>query len=203
VKTSLSDLTSNVADDPTLPQMTTFQGGANVSYAPPSWPVFSVFYSKGSQWSSNEPSGFHPRAGAVDSVGTSLYYKAWNWDTTLSSTFSFSDMTIKPGGHYRLSPSEVQTNMPALSLALNYQPTILPVQLSAFGAYTHAEASDGYTNFDVLNLSASMVWSLGESRHGKNSLSLGTTLNRSLDNANPGVSNQDVSVWVRLKVAAF
>jgi hypothetical protein len=203
VKTSLSDFTNNVAEDLALPQMTTFQGGANLSYARPSWPVFSVFYSKGSQWSANEPSGFHPRSGSVDTVGTSLYYNASKWDTTLSSTYSLSDMNVKPPDRYRLSPYEVQTNTPVLSLALNYRPSILPVQISAFGSYSHTEASDGYTNSDILNLSASMVWNLGESRYGKNTLSLGTTLNRNLDNVNPDGSNQDLSVWVRLKVAAF
>jgi len=203
VKTSLSDFTDNVAEDPTLPQMTTFQGGANLSYARPSWPVFSVFYSKGSQWSSNEPDGLHPQTGSIDSVGTSLYYKAPKWDTTLSSTYSFRDITSRPADRFRLSPSEVQTNTPVLSLGLNYRPSILPVQVSTFGSYTHTEASDGYTNTDVFNLSASMVWNLGESRDGKNTLSLGTTLNRYLDNVNPDSSNKDVSVWVRLKVAAF
>ncbi|MGH7767581.1 MAG: hypothetical protein ACREQP_09020 [Candidatus Binatia bacterium] len=203
VKTSLSDFTNNIAEDPTLPQMTTFQGGANLSYARPSWPVFSVFYSKGSQSSANEPSGFHPRTGSIDTVGTSLYYNASKWDTTLSSTYSLSDMTVKPAGRYRLSPSEVQTNTPVLSLALNYRPTFLPVQISTFGSYTHTEASDGYTNSDILNLSAAMAWNLGESRYGKNTLSLGTTFNRNLDNVNPDGSNQDLSVWVRLKVAAF
>jgi len=203
VKTSLSDFTNNVGEDPTLPQMTTFQGGANLSYARPSWPVFSVFYSKGSQSSANEPSGFHPRTGSIDTVGTSLYYQASKWDTTLSSTYSLSDMTVKPAGRYHLSPYEVQTNTPVLSLALNYRPSILPVQMSTFGSYTHTEAGDGYTNSDVLNLSAAMVWNLGKSRYGKNTLSLGTTLNRCLDNVNPDGSNQDLSVWVRLKVAAF
>jgi hypothetical protein len=203
VKTSLSDFTNNVAEDPALPQMTTFMGGANLSYARPSWPVLSVFYSKGSQWSSDEPAGIHPQTGSIDLVGTSLYYKASQWDTTLSSTYSFSDMTSKPAGRYHLSSSEVQTNTPVLSLALNYRPSILPVQISTFGSYSHTEASDGYTDSHVLNLSASMVWSLGESRYGKNTLSLGTNLNRSLDNVNPDGSNQDLSVWVRLKVAAF
>jgi hypothetical protein len=203
VKTSLSDFTNNVAEDPTLPQMTTFQGGANLSYTRPSWPVFSVFYSKGSQWSANEPSGFHPRSGSVDTVGTSLYYNASKWDTTLSSTYSLSDMTIKPAGRYHLSPYEVQTNTPVLALALNYRPSILPVQISTFGSYSHTEANDGYTNSDFLNLSASMVLNLGESRYGKNTLSLGTTLNHYLDNVNPDGSSQDLSVWVRLKVAAF
>jgi hypothetical protein len=203
VKTSLTDFTNNVAADPTLPRMTTFQGGANLSYVRPSWPVFSVFYSKGSQWSSDEPSGFRPQSGSIDSVGTALQYKATDWDTTLSSTYSFSDITSRPADRYRLSSSEVQTNTPALSLGLNYRPSILPVQISAFGSYTHTEASDGCTNTDVLNLSASMVLNLGKSRYGKNTLSLGTTLNRNLDNVNPDGSNQDLSVWVRLKVAAF
>jgi hypothetical protein len=203
VKTSLSDLTSNVADDPALPQMTTFQGGANLSYARPSWPVFSIFYSKGSKWSSNEPSGFHPQTGSIDSIGTSLYYQASKWDTTLSSSYSFSDMTSKPAGRYDLSPYEVHITTPTLTLALNYRPTILPVHISTFGSYSHTEASDGYTNADFLNLSAAMVLNLGESRYGKNTLSLGTTLNRNLDNVNPEGSNQDLSVWMRLKVAAF
>jgi hypothetical protein len=128
---------------------------------------------------------------------------ASKWDTTLSWAYSLSDMTTKPAGRYHLSPSEIQTNTPMLSLALNYRPSILPVQISTFGSYTHTEASDGYTNFDVVNLSASMVWSLGESRRGKNTLSLGTTLNRNLDKVNPDGTSQDLSVWVRLKVAAF
>jgi len=203
VKTSLSDFTNNVVHDPSLPHVTTFQGGANLSYARPSWPVLSVFYSKGSQRSSDEPAGFQPQTGGIDSIGTSLYYTGGKWDTTLSSIYSFKDIISKPAGRYHLSSSEVQTNSPTLSLALNYRPSILPVQISAFGSYSHTEASDGYTNTDALNLSASIVWNLGESRYGKNTLSLGTTLNRNLDNLNPAVSNRDLAVWMRLKVAAF
>jgi hypothetical protein len=97
----------------------------------------------------------------------------------------------------------VQTSTPGLSLALNYRPSILPVRVSAFGSYTKTTASDKYTNSDVLNLSASLNWSLGESRAGKSTLTLGTTLNHYLDNIDPANSNRDVSVWVRLKLAAF
>jgi hypothetical protein len=46
-------------------------------------------------------------------------------------------------------------------------------------------------------------WALGESRAGKSTLSLGTTLNRYLDNIDQANSNRDVSVWVRLKLADF
>lgn len=203
VRTSLSDFTNNVAGDSLLPQITRLQGGASISVAQPSWPVLSLFYFMGSQWSSNEPIGLHPQTGTIDSVGTSLYYKASKWDTTLSSTYSLNEITTHPAGRFRLSPSEVQTNTPVLSLALNYRPSILPVQVTTFGSYTHTEASDGYTNNDGINVSASMVWNLGESRAGKSTLSLGTTFNRYLDHIDPAGSNRDVSVWGRLKVAAF
>jgi len=133
----------------------------------------------------------------------SLYHGGSKWDSTLSSTYSLSDMTIRAPDRFRLSPSQVQTSSPELSFALNYRPSILPVQLSAFGSYSHTEASDGHTNSDFLNLSASMAWNLGETRYGKNTLSLGTSLNRNLDRLYAESSSQDVSVWVRLKVAAF
>jgi hypothetical protein len=203
VKTSVSDFTNNVAADPNVLDVTKLQGGANLSYARPSWPVLSLFYSKGSQWSSNEPDGFQPQTGTFDSLGTALQYKAAQWDTTLSSTFSFDDITTRPDRRFRLAPARAQTHTPALSLGLNYRPSILPVQVSAFGSYTKTEASDGHTDNDVFNLSAALVWSLGETPAGKNTLSLGTTVNNHLDNVNPEASSENVSVWVRLKVAAF
>jgi hypothetical protein len=209
LKLSASEFTDNLAGDPARPQISKLQGGASVSVASGSWPVLSFFYFKGSQWSSNEPAGSHPQTGTTDSAGTSLLYKAGQWDTTLSSTYSLSDITSNLGkqpfaaGRFHLNSSRIQTNTPVLALGLNYRPSILPVQVNTFGSYAMTRASDGYTSTDVFNLSASLNWTLGDSRIGKNTLSLGTTFNRSLDNITPASSTQDVSVWVRLKVAAF
>jgi hypothetical protein len=209
LKLSMSEFTNNVAQYPTLPKIGKLQGGASLSIAPSSWPVLSLFYFKGSQWSSNEPADFLPQTGSLDSVGASLYYKASQWDSTFASTYSVSDITSKLGkeqttsGRFHLNSSRVQTATPALSLGLNYRPSILPLQITAFGSYSKSKASDGYTSTNLFNLSASLNWTLGESRAGKSTLSLGTTLNRYLDNIDPANSNRDVSVWVRLKLAAF
>lgn len=206
---SLSDFTNNVAGDSLLPQITRLQGGASISVAQPSWPVLSLFYLMGSQWSSNEPSDFHPQTGSFDSFGASMNYKAAQWDTTLASTYALSDITSRLGneptsaGGFRSNSSRVLTATPALSLGLNYRPSILPLQIGASGAYSKNKASDGYTNNDVFHLSANLTWSLGETRAGKNTLSLGTTFNRYLDHIDPAGSNRDISVWVRLKIAAF
>jgi len=206
---SLSDFTNNVAGDSLLPQITRLQGGASISVAQPSWPVLSLFYILGSQWSANEHSDFHPQTGSFDSFGASMNYKTAQWDTTLASTYALSDITSRLGkeptsvGGFRLNSSRVRTATAALSLGLNYRPSTLPVQVSAFGSYSKSGASYGYTNSNLLNLSASLNWTLGESRAGKSTLSLGTTLNRYLDNIDHANSNRDVSVWVRLKLAVF
>ena len=208
-RVSLSDFTNNTAEDPLIPKITKVLGGASVSVAPASWPVLSLFYSKGAQWSSNEPSDFHPQTGSFDSVGTSINYKASQWDTTFSSTYSLTDITSRLGkeqvadGRFRLNSSRVQTSTPALSLGINYRPSILAVQVTTFGSYTRTHTSDGYTNNNAFNLSTLLTWTLGESTAGKNTLSLSASFKRYTDNIDPGGSNKDSSVWLRLKIAAF
>ncbi|HEY2989191.1 MAG TPA: hypothetical protein VGL11_15775 [Candidatus Binatia bacterium] len=210
LKLSFSDFTNNVTLDPALPRITKMQGGASLSVAPSSWPVFSLFYSKGLLFSSNEPAGFRPQRGPLDSAGVSLFYQAGQWDTTLSSAYSLSNITSRwreenksAAGHFHLLSSDVETHTPVLALNLNYRPSVMPVQVSAFGSYTKNTATDGYTDNDAVNLSTALNWTLGESRAGKSVLSLGASFNRYLDKSEPESSNRDVSVWMRLKIPAF
>jgi hypothetical protein len=197
---SVSQLTDNVADDPTRPSTTRTQGGPTLNVALPSWPMLSFFHSGGALTTSGEHAGIEPQKGWVNSFGASLYYQASHWDMTLASTYSLSDITSRGSS---IASSRVQTGTPLFSLGVNYRPSSLPVQLSTFGSYTGTKASDGYTDSSTFNLSTSLDWTLGESRTGKKTLSLGGTFNRYLDTIDPRSSNMDASVWLRLKIARF
>ncbi len=209
LKLSGSDFTNNVARDPSLPQIHKLQGGASASIAPPSWPVLSVFYYKGVQRSSNEPGGFDPQSGPLDTVGASLSYKGSRWDGTLAATYALSDITSRLGreqnavGRYTVNTARVRTMTPGLSFGWNYYLSP-PVQLSAFGSYSKTTASDKYTNSDVLNLGAALNWKFGlGAGAAKNTLSVGGAFNAHRDNVNAYNSNHDVSVWTRLKIPVF
>jgi hypothetical protein len=208
-KLSGSDFSNNVARDPTLPQINRLQGGASASISPPSWPVLSVFYYKGLQRSSNEPAGFDPQNGAFDSFGASLQYKGSRWDGMLATTFSVSDIASRLGkvqnaaGRLYADYSHLKTMTPGVSFGFNYYPSLLPVQLTAFGAYSKTTTSDKYTNSDVLNLGAVLNWKFGGPGPAKSTLSVGGGFNAYLDNVNAYNSNHDVSVWTRLKVPVF
>lgn len=195
VKTSLSEFTNNVAQDPASPQITKMEGGTTVSIAPTSWPVLSLFYSKGSLASSKEPDDFRPQSGSLENFGTSLYYQASRWEATLSSTYALTDVSNRP--------SRVQTDTPLLSLGLTYRPTTAPVEAATFGSYARTKASDGSTNSSAFNLAASLVWNLGQSVAGKKTLSIGTTYNRYLDAVDPSSSQEDFTAWVLLKIASL
>ena len=195
VKASLSEFTNNVAQEPTSPRITKMEGGTTVSMAPPSWPVLSLFYFRGSLASSKEPDDFRPQSGSLENFGTSLYYQASRWEATLSSTYALTDVSNRP--------SRVQTDTPLLSLGLTYRPTTAPVDIATFGSYARTKASDRSTNSSAFNLAASLVWSLGQSVGGKKTLSIGTTYNRHLDAIDPGSSQEDFTAWVLLKIASF
>jgi len=208
-KLSGSDFTNNVARDPAFPLISKLQGGASASISPSSWPSLSVFYFRGLQRSLNEPSGFDPQNGSLDSFGASLYYKGSQWDGTLAATYSISDIVStspreqNAAGRYYAYSSRERTMSPGLSFGFNYYPSLFPVQLTAFGTYSRSTSSDKYTNSDVLNLGAALNWKLGSSSAAKSTLSLGAGFNAYLDNVNTYNSYHDVSVWARLKIPAF
>jgi hypothetical protein len=214
LKASLSEFTNNVAQDPTSPRITKIEGGTTVSIAPPSYPVLSLSYSRGSLASSKEPAAFRPQRGWLENVGTSLYYQASGWDAIFSSTYALTDVSKHLGREDHMSPSSslgglpfsssrVQTDTPVLSLGLTYRPRTTPAEVATFGSYTRTKASDGSTNSSAFNLSASLVWNLGQSVGGKETLSIGTTYNRSLDAIDPSSSQEDFTAWVLLKIASF
>ena len=214
VKAFLSEFTNNVAQDPAIPRSTKMQGGTTVNIAPPSWPVVSLFYSRGSLASSQEPADFRPQRGSLEFAGASIQYRAPVWQATLSSTYSLSDIRSRPGKQDTVSAtssladplfasSRVRTDTPLFSLGLTYRLPDAPVQANAFGSYSKTKASDGYTNTSAFKLSASLIWNLGQSVVGKTALSVGTTYNRNLNAIDPGSSQKDFSAWVLLKLAAF
>lgn len=202
-KLSGSEFTNNVARDPALPQISKLQGGASASISPQSWPSLSVFYYKGLQRSLNEPAGSDTQNGSLNSFGASLYYRGSQWDGTLAATYSMSDIMSRSGKGQNAGRYFERTMSPGMSFGLNYYPSILPVQLTAFGAYSKTATGDKYTNSDVLNLGAALNWKLGGSGAAKSTLSVGAGFNAYLDNVNAYNSNHDVSVWTRLKVPVF
>lgn len=201
VKGSLSRFTDNVADDPTRPLTTRLLAGPTFTIAQPSWPILSFFYSGGLLTTAREPPGFRPQRGPLNNVGASLFYGAAQWDATVAASYSLSNIASRAASPSR--SSRVETNTPVLSLGLNYRPSILPISVNAFGSYTRTSTSDSYTDANTLNLSAALVWNLGETRAGRNTVSLGGTFNRYLDAVTPGASNRDLTVWLRFKIAGF
>jgi len=202
-KLSGSEFTNNVARDPALPQISKLQGGASASVSPQSWPTLSIFYYRGLQRSSNEPPGSDTQNGSLDSFGASLYYKGSQWDGTLAATYSMSDIMSRSGKGQNAGRYYERTMSPGMSFGFNYYPSILPVQLTAYGAYSKTATGDKYTNSDVLNLGAALNWKLGGSGAAKSTLSVGAGFNAYLDKVNSYNSNHDVSVWTRLKVPVF
>ncbi|HEX9444836.1 MAG TPA: hypothetical protein VGA73_11985 [Candidatus Binatia bacterium] len=196
---SFSRFTDNAADDPARPLTTRALGGASLAIARPAWPIVSFFYTGGLLSTSREPDGFTPQRGALHSLGTSLQYRLSGLEATLASAYSLNDIASRAGA----ASSRVATRTPLFSLALNYRPTILPMKIHAFGSYTTTKTSDGGTDNNGVNLSGALAWELGASRAGKNTLFLGGTFNRRQDVVNPGASNKDASVWVRVKIAGF
>lgn len=198
-KETLSHFTDNTAADPGRPLTTRALGGASLSVARPAWPVVSFFYTGGLLSTSREPGGFAPQRGALHSLGTSLQYRVAGLEATLASAYSLNDIASRAGA----ASTRVATRTPLFSLALNYRPSILPVQVNTFGSYATTKTSDGCADNNGVNLSGALAWNLGESRAGKNTLFLGGTFNRRVDHIDPGASSHDASVWLRLKVAGF
>ncbi len=202
LKTSLSQFTDNIEKDPLSPRITKTQAGATLSFAPPSWPSFSLSYYRGFSSSSEEPSGFQPRRGSLETLGASVDYHASAWDARVSSSYALSNDRSLPSfsaGSYSLSPP-VQTETPSVALGVTYR--LLPgaLTLATGGSYSEMKSSDGLLNESALNASTSLMWNVGNSSLGNQTLSLEAMETRHLDGVYPGNSHKDMAVRFVFKI---
>ncbi len=199
---SLSQFTDNVEKDPLSPRITKSQGGATLSLALPSWPLLSLSYSRGFSSSSLEPAGFQPQKGPFETVGASIDYHAPAWDARLASSYELKNtgsLSSLSAGAYSVSP-RVQTQTPSFSLGITYRLIPGALTLATGGYYIENKSSDGLSNNSALNASTSMVWDLGKSSLGNETLSLEAQQSRHLDAVTPGNSHNDMAVHLTFKI---
>ena len=180
-KASVSESANSPDENSAMPHVTKFQSGMTMNIAVPAWPVFGLSYYRGSTVSSSEFGVLRPGETSWKTVGTSLYYHASLWETTLSSTYSPWNATL-------LS-----------SLGLTYRLLGGRVAITSFGSYGKTRSVDGFT----INASSFLVWQLEKTSAGEKTLSFGAMSNRYVDGSHPNNSNGNLSVWVLLKIASF
>jgi hypothetical protein len=189
LKTSLSDISNNVARDPSTDRTTKLLGGASLKLAPASWPALSIYYSRGTVTKLHVNST--TTTGELQNFGTSLYYGISDWSATLSAGYSLKNV------------SEVQTATPEFSLDLSYTPRAMPIKFVLDGYYSRNKANVAYYEDDSsMNLTGALVWTLRDSGPKKSTLSFGASYDRYLD-ALYGGSYSNTSVWLRLKIPVF
>ncbi len=230
LRSSVSELFTNVEANPTVPRSAQTGGRMMVALAHPSWPELSVTYARQLIDTNALQSGLLPQQVIADSVEGALALTRGNWNARFSSSYSLHANRRQSGEEtvsyahlfsgvfrpieplsitsiisYRTDVQQwtgVKTDSPLALLTVQYRHSA-SLMISALGGYSGIHSSDGMTANESLNSKGILTWSPWGSSYTQVSLETGYTRTVIGGASGGGMVTEDLSGLVRFRLTQF
>ncbi len=230
LRTSVTELSTNVESDPTRPQLSQSTSRMMMSVARPDWPELSLSFARTSLDNQAQQSGLMSQRLVANVVEGAIAVTRTSWNARLATSYSQGANPFQPseetlsytqmftGAFHPIEPlsitsvisyktdvqqwTGIRTDTPVASLAVHYRHSTRWT-ITAMGGYTGLRTSDGMTENETLNSKGVITWSpWGSSVH---QVSFETGYSRTvLGGVNgSGMVTEDLSGLVKLRVTQF
>ena len=228
LRTSLGETWNNVEKDPLRARVTQTYERLTLSFAPRSWPEFSLSYGQTEVATSLDPVGVAPQRLKTNALESALAYTGTGWNARASAAYAVSNDLLAPdfqtvgiayalNGTYRLkqlltitpsvslrndlqrwSGARIKNRSASLSLTYAAAPRFT---MTVVTAYSAAHSSDRLVDLTTFNAKSAFTWSYEPIPRYQTSLSLEASHKLFHDAVNPTLSVEDTAGFIRLQFA--
>lgn len=230
VRSSVSEVFTNVDEDPTLPRFAQTGGRIMMALAQPAWPEVSLTFARNLNDTNPLQSGLTSQRSVADTLEGAISLTRSSWNARVASSYTMNANDLQPGqdtvsfAHmlsgafhpieplsitsvisYRTDVQQwtgVRTETPVAALTVHYRHSA-QLMISALGGYTGIRSSDGLTDNESVNSRGIVTWSPCGSSVTQVSFETGYTRMVTGGGASNGIVTQDVSGLVRLRLMQF
>ncbi|MEX5213496.1 MAG: hypothetical protein NW703_04975 [Nitrospiraceae bacterium] len=225
LRTSVGEFSNNIDADPARPRTVQTQGTMLLTYARPSWPEFSLSYTRSLIEGSGTMTGLVPQKSLADRLEGAVAIVRPNWNARMSSSYvvandqlpSRSDtvsyiqtissafrllapITFTSMLMYRSDVQEwtgVRIHQPTASFSITYD-CAAQIRFSALGGYGSTRSSDGLLDNESLNSKGILTWYPLDTRLAQ--VSFETGYSRTIVGGSVQMMTEDISGLVRFKL---
>ena len=230
LRSTMGEMWNNVDLDPTQARIEQRYSRIGLAVGKPSWPQFSLTYTRSATNSTFEPTGFIPQRSQSNSVEGALAYSGLTWHARLASSYivttdglrsgaesrafaqsfsglyrPFNTLTIMPllgyrSEHQQWSGARLETSMASVSFLYKQSQRLL---ISAMGGYTSSRSTDRLIDTESIVSKGMFAFHLDPIYGRSTMLSFEAAYNNSANRVTPTLDTEDISGLVRILIASL